>query len=89
MWPNTENSIVIYFVCFFILCLFAYVLMSRVHLVDLKNPDQKRKALDQGDPHSRFIAKVAERSGNILSLAPGVLAVRHSTFALCLMAVWT
>lgn len=63
--------------------------MSRVHLLDLKNPDQKRKAVDQGDPHTRFIAKMAERSGNILSLASGVLAVRHSTFALCLMAVWT
>lgn len=74
---------------FFILCLFAYILMSQSTLVDLKNPDQKKKGCWSGWSSYQIYCWSGREKWECLGLASGVLAVRHSTFALCLMAVLT
>lgn len=50
--------------------------------MDLKNPDQKRKSVDEGDPHTRFTAKVAERSGMFKSC---IWCISCETFDFCIM----
>lgn len=58
MWPNTENSIVIYFCTLFILCLLAYVLMSQSTSKEiLKIQTKKKKAVDQADPRTRLLLR--------------------------------